>query len=196
MLILGTGTSTNLSASRRLNFEPCTGGFSLIELLVVITIIGIFSGATILSLDILGNDRDLEREAFRFRSMTELLAQESVMEGRDYGILFSEQGYRFYIYDYRQLIWLDPIGDSFLAAYRLQETVSIGLFLEDQEVALEPEVDQELLVDPEPQVIIYSSGQLTPFKVVFSKEASDGSFVITAEINGSLELSEHGYDGP
>ena len=195
MLILGTGTSTNPSASRRLTFEPCTGGFSLIELLVVVTIIGIFAGATILSLDILGNDRDLEREAFRLSSMTELLAQESVMEGRDYGILFSEEGYRFYIYDYRQLIWLDPIGDNFLAAYRLQEPVSIGLFLEDQEVVLESEINQEILVDPDPQVIIYASGELTPFKAVFSREGNDGSFVITAEINGSLKLSEEGYDG-
>jgi general secretion pathway protein H len=196
MLTLETGTLTNPSTSRRLDFEPHTGGFSLIELLVVITIIGIFSGAAILSLDILGNDRDLEREAFRLKSMTKLLTQESVMEGRSYGILFSERGYRFYIYDYRQLLWLDPIGDHFLAEYRLQEPMSIGLFLENQEIVLESEFDQELLADPEPQVIIYASGELTPFKAVFSREENEGSFAITAEINGFLELSEQGYDGP
>ena len=169
MLILGTGISTNQRFSRGQSFESHKSGFSLIELLVVITIIGIFAGAAILSLDILGNDRDLEREAFRLSSMTELLAQESVMEGRDYGILFSESSYRFYIYDYRQLIWLDPIGDNFLAEYKLQEPISMMLFLEDQEVVLEPEFNQELIADPEPQVIIYGSGELTPFKAIFSR---------------------------
>lgn len=194
MLILGTGISTNQRFSRGQSFESHKSGFSLIELLVVITIIGIFAGAAILSLDILGNDRDLEREAFRLSSMTELLAQESVMEGRDYGILFSESSYRFYIYDYRQLIWLDPIGDNFLAEYKLQEPISMMLFLEDQEVVLEPEFNQELIADPEPQVIIYGSGELTPFKAIFSRESNNESFAITAEANGSLEISEQGYD--
>lgn len=195
MLILGIGISTNHRALKDKGVRPYSSGFSLIELLVVITIIGIFSGAAVLSLDILGNDRDLEREAFRLSSMTELLSQESVMEGRDYGILFSENSYRFYIYDYRQLIWLDPIGDNFLSEYKLQEPISMELFLEDQEVVLETEFNQEIIADPEPQVIIYGSGELTPFKTIFSRGSNNESFTITAEINGTLVISEQGYDG-
>ena len=53
------GTST------RLHVPPggrC-GGFSLLELLVVATIIAVFAGVAVLSLGTLGSDRVLQREA-------------------------------------------------------------------------------------------------------------------------------------
>ena len=196
MQISGTGISTDRRASSVLSPRPCSHGFSLIELLVVVTIIGIFAGAAVLSLGILGSDRELEREAFRFRSLVDLLVEEAVMESRDYGLMFSESGYRFYIYDYQQLIWLDPIGDRFLAEYQLREPLTMALSLEDREVVLEAGFDPELLEDPEPQVLILASGEITPFEAEFYREPNGGRFVLTAGLDGSLELSERGFDGP
>lgn len=196
MRISGTGISTDRQSSSVLSPRPCSHGFSLIELLVVVTIIGIFAGAAVLSLGILGSDRELEREAFRFRSLVDLLVEEAVMESRDYGLMFSESGYRFYIYDYQQLIWLDPIGDSFLAEYQLREPLTMALSLEDREVVLEAGFDPELLEDPEPQVLILASGEITPFEAEFYRELNGGRFVLTAELDGSLELSERGFDAP
>ena len=196
MRISGTGISTDRRPFSPLSSHPSPHGFSLIELLVVVTIIGIFAGAAVLSLGVLGSDRELEREAFRFRTLVDLLVEEAVMESRDYGVMFTERGYRFYIYDYQQLLWLDPIGDAFLAEYQLQEPLSMGLSLEDREVVLEQEFDPELLADPEPHVIILASGEVTPFEAEFYRELNGGRFVLTAELDGSLELSERGFDGP
>ena len=39
---------------------PASGGFTLIEMLVVVLIIGIISAATLLSVNLTGRDRDLE----------------------------------------------------------------------------------------------------------------------------------------
>ena len=116
MRILGTGISTDRRPVRLLSLGPSPRGFSLIELLVVVTIIRIFTGAVVLSLGILGSDRGLEREAFRFRSLVDLLVEEAVMESRDYGVMFTERGYRFYIYDHHQLLWPDPSGSQSLKA--------------------------------------------------------------------------------
>jgi len=157
---------------------------------VVITIIGIFAGTAILSLGILGSDRQIQREAVRLQTMIQLLADESVMEGRDYGILFSESGYRFYIYDYQRLLWLDPIGDSFLAEHELEEPISVDLYLEDQRVILESEFNEEFQVMPEPQIIIYSSGELTPFKSIFYRGFNEVQFVVTGQINGLIDIAE------
>ena len=71
------------------------GGFSLIELLVVVFIIGLFAGAAVLSLNVVGDDRDLERETFRLRSLLDTLMDEAVLQTRDYGVLFTRSGYRF-----------------------------------------------------------------------------------------------------
>ena len=140
MQTLGIGISTDRRRSRPRIFRPGTAGFSLIELLVVVTIIGVFAGAAVLSLGVLGSDRELEREAFRFRSLLDLLTEEAVMESRDYGIMFSERAYRFYVYDRQQQLWIDPIGDYFLSEHQLEEPLSMALFMEERDIVLDPEV--------------------------------------------------------
>jgi general secretion pathway protein H len=171
------------------------GGFSLIELLVVVVIIGVFAGAAVLSVGVVGSDRELEREVFRLRTLLELLHEEAVMQNRDYGVLFSETGYRFYIFDNETLLWFDPVDDRFLAARQL-EPVSLALSLEDRDVALDIEFESETLEEPVPQVVLLSSGEITPFEAEFYRELNGGRFVLSAEFDGSLDVSEVGFDGP
>lgn len=196
MQTLGTGISTDRRRSRPRIFRPGTAGFSLIELLVVVTIIGVFAGAAVLSLGVLGSDRELEREAFRFRSLLDLLTEEAVMESRDYGIMFSERAYRFYVYDRQQLLWIDPIGDYFLSEHQLEEPLSMALFMEERDIVLDPEFDPDLLEAPEPQVILLGNGEVTPFETEFYRDLNGGRFVVTAEYDGSLEVSQRGFDDP
>jgi len=196
MKTLGIGISTDLRRSRPRVFRPATAGFSLIELLVVVTIIGVFAGAAVLSLGVLGSDRELEREAFRFRSLLDLLTEEAVMESRDYGIMFSERAYRFYVFDHQQQLWIDPIGDYFLSEHQLEEPLSMALFMEERDIVLDPEFDPDLLEAPEPQVLLLGNGEVAPFEVEFYRELNGGRFVVTAEFDGSLEISQRGFDDP
>ena len=191
MPISETGTWT-----RRLSFRRYRGGFSLIELLVVVVIIGVFAGAAVLSLGAVGSDRELEREVFRLRTLLDLLHEEAVMQNRDYGVLFSESGYRFYIFDYERLLWFEPVDDRFLAPRQLEQPLSLGLALEDRDVTLDIEFEPEALEEPAPQVTLLSSGEMTPFEVEFYRELNGGRFVLTAELDGSLAVSEVGFDGP
>ena len=190
MPISVTGIWTRRSPVRRRR-----GGFSLIELLVVAVIIAMFAGAAVLSLGVLGNDREIEREVFRLRTLLELLREEAVMQNRDYGVLFSETGYRFYIYDLERLLWFEPIDDRFLSARLLQEPLSLGLRLEDRDITLDIEFEPEALEQPEPQVVLLASGEMTPFEVAFYRELNGGQILLNAELDGSLEVSEVGFDG-
>ena len=190
MPISETGTWT-----RRLSFRRYRGGFSLIELLVVVVIIGVFAGAAVLSIGVVGSDREIEREVFRLRTLLELLHEEAVMQNRDYGVLFSESGYRFYIYDNERLLWFEPVDDRFLAARELEQPLSLGLALEDRDVTLEIEFEPEALEEPAPQVTLLSSGEVTPFEVEFYRDLNGGRFVLSAELDGSLDVSEVGFDG-
>ena len=189
MPISATGIWTKRSPLRRYR-----GGFSFIELLVVVVIIAVFAGATILSVGTLGSDREIDREVFRLRTLLELLREEAVMQNRSYGVLFSETGYRFYIYDPQRLLWFEPIDDRFLRERLLQEPLSLGLRLEDRDITLDREFDSEALEAPEPQVVLLASGEMTPFEVAFYRELDGGRILLSAALDGTLEVSELGFD--
>jgi general secretion pathway protein H len=169
-------------------------GFSLLELLVVVVIIGILAGAVVLSMNVVGNDRVVEREVSRLRSLIELLREEALMQSRDFGVLFSETGYRFYVYDYQHSLWVEPTGDRLLTEHALPERLSFALTLEERELALERTFELEANEEPEPQIMISSSGEVTPFQAAVSRDLASGRFVLKAELDGSVEVTEDGYE--
>ncbi len=148
-----------------------------------------------LSVGVVGNDREAEREMFRLRTLIELLREEAVMQNRDYGILFSEAGYRFYIFDSERLLWFEPVDDRFLRERDLDD-LSLGLKLEDRDITLDINFDPEMLEEPEPQVVLLSSGEMTPFEASIFRNLNGGQFLLRAELDGSLEVSQVGFDVP
>lgn len=176
--------------------KPGADGFSLIELLVVMVIIGLFAATAVLSLNVVGPDRELEREALRLRSLLDTLMDEAVLETRDYGVQFTRHGYRFFVYDYRTLTWLDPVGDEFLRERRLAEPIELALFLDDREVSLEPEQEPEPGEQPQPQVVLLASGEITPFEAHLFRDAGGGRYLIEGALDGSLQVTRSGFDGP
>src|SRR5690606_38427910 len=65
-------------------------GFSLLELMIVVTIVGIIAASVIISSNVVRPDRDVEREAARLNGLLSLLREEALMQTRDYGVLFAE----------------------------------------------------------------------------------------------------------
>jgi len=184
-----TGISTDTRFGR-----AAQGGFTLLELLVVVTIIGIFVGAVVLSIGAVGPDREAEQEAQRLRGLIALLHEDALMQSRDYGLLLTSGGYRFYAYDYKQLKWLQVAGDRLLDEHALRKQLELGLVLDGKDVKLEKKfetIDREK--DPTPQVMILSSGELTPFVLDVSRDGTNGRYALTGELDGKLALAEEGY---
>ncbi|NNC66252.1 MAG: type II secretion system minor pseudopilin GspH [Gammaproteobacteria bacterium] len=167
----------------------------MLELLVVATIIAIFAGVAVLSLGSLGSDRELQREVTRLQSLIGVLAEEAVLESRDYGLFFSETGYRFYIYDYLTLTWLEPIGDRLLVERTLDEPLQLSLELDDREVRLAQDFDaMDTNEQPEPQVILFGTGEVTPFEVGFFRDFNGGRFVLSTEFDGTTSVTSDGFE--
>lgn len=169
-------------------------GFSLLELLVVIAIIGLLVQAVTLSMGSLGNDREVAQEARRLRSMIDLLQEEALMQSRDYGIMFTSTGYRIFVFDYQQLAWADPLTDRLLEPHGLRPQVSLALVLDGREVPLEPDFESQDVDNPEPQVMLLSSGEVTPFTIEMSRAGTTGRFKLVAELDGTTSVSEEGFD--
>lgn len=167
---------------------PRTAGFTLLELLVVVTIVGVFVGAAVLSTGISGDDRDIEREAFRLTSLLDLVREEALMQNRDYGLLFAESGYGFYLYDSLQLAWREPGADELLSTHDLDDELGLALRIEDRDVNIARNIDTEETDAPQPQVMILSTGEMTPFEATLYRDFDGLSRIVRAQFDGSLEI--------
>jgi general secretion pathway protein H len=184
-----TGISTSSPAPR-----CAQRGFSLLELLVVIAIVGILVGAVVLSVNVVGADREAEQEVRRLQGLIDLLHEDSLMQSRDYGLMLTTGGYRFYVYDYKQLKWLEVTGDKLLSEHALRNQLVLALALDGKDVELQKKfetIDREK--DPQPQVMILSSGEITPFALDVSREGVRGRFSLTGGLDGKLTMAEEGY---
>lgn len=169
-------------------------GFSLLELLVVVAIIGLLVQAVTLSMGALGNDRELAQESRRLQSVVELLQEEALMQSRDYGVMFTETGYRFYVFDYQQLKWVEPQMDQLLRPYALAPQLGMQLVLDGREVPLERDFESRDVENPEPQIMLLASGEVTPFTVELARAGVDGRFALEVALDGKITRTEEDFD--
>jgi len=95
-------------AGRHSTVRRIPSGFSLLELLVVVFIIGILATMFTLSVGVTGADQELEREVDRLRAVLELASQEAIMQGREIGMRFYRDGYEFAAYHEDFVEYHDP----------------------------------------------------------------------------------------
>lgn len=180
-------------------------GFTLLEIMVVVAIVGIFVGVVVLSTDLVSDERRLEQEARRLDTIVSFAADEALLQTQDFGILICEDSYHFFVYSYDVEDWV-PYGVRPFEPRRLDEDMSLALKLEDRDIILETEAEafdpqrsEQLTVEelddlPDPQIVILSSGEVTPFQVEFLRRSAEfePGVVLNMAFNGKSELT---YDG-
>ncbi len=140
-------------------------GFTLLELLVVLVIVGVMLSFAVLSVGDGGAAARVEREARRLAAVTDLGGQEAVMGSRQLGLRFSAHAYRFVRLDGDHWKALDRQGA--LGPHRLADGLDLTLEV-DGLAAKGAGADAA----GRPQVLLLSSGERTPFEVVVA--AGDG----------------------
>jgi general secretion pathway protein H len=174
-------------------------GFTLLELLVVVAIIAVFVGAVVLQVGIAsGADHETEREVARLKSLVDLAHEEALLQTRDFGVFFTRSAYRFYVYDHGLQKWNLPLDDRLLTEHAIDERLQLRLALvvEDRELVLPETFATEDDEEPEPQVLVLSSGEITPFEARVFVDPAVGEHVLTAELTGATEISTRGYGTP
>ncbi|MBA3564017.1 MAG: type II secretion system minor pseudopilin GspH [Gammaproteobacteria bacterium] len=167
-------------------------GFTLLEILVVAVIMAIVAAATLLSVGLVGDDREMVREADRLVALIDLAAEDALLQGREVGLLLEPAAYRFFVFDALTNRWLSIEGDDLLRARELPEGGRFELAIEGRKVVLDEHVQKDdAEEDFAPQIMILSSGQMTPFEIDLERDIEDYRFTITGEANGETEIEKH-----
>ena len=150
-------------------------GFSLIEVLVVIVIMGLMLNFVVINVGS-NDDKIVETEARRFGALLRLAAEESIMRARETAVELSRYGYQFLVLD-DEGQW-QPFEDG--QAFRPRE-LPAGLHLDgelnDEALAFAAAKDTD--TDDEekatgPRIFLFSSGEMTPFKLEFRMDFGPG----------------------
>lgn len=167
-------------------------GFTLIELMVVVVIIGVVIAGTLLSLGSTGRDSQLEQERDRLAALIEYVRERAALQTVEYGLRCENGGYRFVMYDARAAAWRDDPLDETLRPRTLPAGLEIALSVEDRAIVLPARADSKLKapVDLTPQVMLFSSGELTSFKLQLARAGTGRSTLLTGTVAGKLEVGE------
>ncbi|MCG8441195.1 MAG: type II secretion system minor pseudopilin GspH [Caulobacterales bacterium] len=166
-------------------------GFTLVEALAVLLIIGLAAGAVVLALPPAAPSGADETKAFVARAR--LLSEAAVMEGRTTGVRLTQTGYA---YARRAEGEWSPIEDQdAFAAREWGERVSVEM---ERDGALTPlpydaTTDDPNAPPPTPQIRFDPTGMATPFRLRIDRP--DGSYVIDGGADGALSWSQESARG-
>jgi len=158
-------------------FSARSKGFTLIEILAVVFIIGIGAAGVLVFIGQGGAEKRVDDAVERFVGISEYMSELSILSGEPVGLLLEPPE------------WQDNPLDSGWR-YRWQQMTSVGAWKDVEEIeAVEFETTIELAVyvdetlweyenAPEervPIVAFYPSGEVTPFEIEFTHEELPGA---------------------
>ncbi len=192
-------------------------GFSLLELLVVVFIIGILATMFTLSVGLLGSDSELDKEINRLRALIELAREDAVTQGHELGLHFYPDSYEFAVYQEDFVDYYDPDDEvqdqsewivlslgTLLKPRQLPAGIVIELEIDDRDIVLKNKQETQLEAennarnpnrvriderDPyRPQIWLFSSGDISPFAIRFRREFANEGVTLQYSEDGSVEL--------
>lgn len=146
------------AVARQLPTRGSRRAFTLVEILVVVTIIAILAGVVVVNFVDSAGQRRVQAEAERLALAVELARGESVQRNEVWGLAVKDREYGFVRQDAKTRRW-HGVED---AEFRLRD-VQVILGLEGARARRQPNT---------PEIAIFPNGETTPFTVLVSPDAA------------------------
>jgi len=168
------------------------GGFTLLEILVVIVIIGIIVAAGTLAMGVLGKDREIEDQTRRFWAVMQQAREEAELQGLDAGVFVSSAGYEFVRLEPRLNEWQPIEDDQLYAPRKLPEGLKFRAWVDAREIVLKPEAPDWKLKEAKkkyaPQILVLSSGDILPFELRIERDEKEAFWRVVALADNDLRI--------
>lgn len=182
MRTLATGTWANKATPRAIS-----SGFTLIEIMIVVFIIGLITAAAVITFGGQSRDSQLDEEAERLAALLDYTREQAELQTRDYGFRTLLSGYQFVVFDPMTAEWKVQQEDDALRERRLPEGLVPSLVVEGRKVVLDsqwPKID-----DHKPQIIIFGNGDITSFEWRLKRLGTGQEAVISTDEQTNLQMA-------
>jgi general secretion pathway protein H len=169
------------------------GGFTLLEMMVVVVIIGVLASLAILSLSSTGRDGQLETERDRLVALIDYVRERAALQTVEYGLRCQQDGYQFVEYDTRKNLWVADELDETLRARPLPPGLELSLAIEDRPIVLLLRSQAAKKRDDAgltPQVMLFSSGEVSRFALTLARPAAQRQVVVSAGADAKVQAGE------
>lgn len=153
-------------------------GFTLLEVMLVMLLIGLLATTVVLNFSGDSPEQRLTKETERFQQVFQFIAETAMLKQQEWGLVLQEDSYSFVYFDGEK--WLQADEPKAAEPYELAEDIRLELELEGlpgAELSLLSQLnwqqdDEFENSDSEqppvlPQVFILSSGEVSPFRLMF-----------------------------
>ncbi|MDR6965899.1 general secretion pathway protein H [Shewanella putrefaciens] len=176
-------------------------GFTLMEVMLVILLMGLTAAAVTMSIGNSGPQQALERTAQQFMAATELVLDETVLSGQFIGIVIEKTSYQFVFY--KDGKWNPLEKDRMLSEKQMETGVSLNLVLDGLPLVQEDEEEKSWFDEPfieaktedkkkhpEPQIMLFPSGEMSAFELSFIAKTDKGQIdvLVVGDALGRLTL--------
>lgn len=175
-LVFPHGTIINKSQA----FGKCQNGFTLLELLIVVVIIGVVIAAVALSINNSGVSQQSRSAANIFRSRVMYAEQSAIIESTSMGLAITQQGYQFFRLASKApsevIAWQQAENDT-LRFQSWPNGVDLSLAILNQANILIPNQ-----MPQQPMIVFNPNGGVTPFTLKID------NFKVSAKANGEISI--------
>jgi len=159
-------------------------GFTLVEVMLVMLLIGLLATTVVMNFSGESREERLEKEAERLQQLFHFVAETAMLKQQEWGLYVFNDSYGFLYYDNDAGKWAAADEPAGLKHYKLPRDIVLTLELEglpgaesnllsqlDWQTDEEQQADTESKIPVLPQVFILSSGEISPFQLLFTEKS-------------------------
>jgi general secretion pathway protein H len=185
-----TGTSISRSSNLRAVARP-SRGFTLLELMIVVFVIGLVTAGVVISFSGERRDEQLEREAERLDALFDYVREQAELQTRDYGFRISNRGYSFVVFDVLANQWRPAEEDDALRERPFPAGIEAEVVVEGRRIVLETR--KKDVEDYMPQAMIFSNGDMSSFEIILRRDQDEEARArIYSDESGNINLLQPG----
>ena len=175
-------------------------GFTLIEIMVVVIIVATVVSIALLSVGVVGEDNELDKERRRLATLIEMAQDDAMMQGREFGIEIMRTSYRFVEFDPLTRQWAQVPFDDLYRLRFLPEGVEFALYIDDKLIPLEE--DPQVLEDESdsmissgtkpylPHLFVFASGESSVYEIRLRRPLTDHELIMRGDVLGQIHFGE------